>query len=43
MPKELRFADEARDDLKTGMDVLAKVVGTTLGPKGRNVAMEQQH
>jgi len=25
------------------MDVLARVVGTTLGPKGRNVAMEQQH
>ena len=43
MPKQLRFADEARDDLKTGMDVLAKVVGTTLGPKGRNVAMEQEH
>jgi chaperonin GroEL len=43
MPKQFRFADEAHEDLKTGMDVLAKVVGTTLGPKGRNVAMEQQN
>jgi len=43
MPKELRFADKARTDLQRGMDILAKVVGTTLGPKGRNVAMEQQH
>ncbi|MEA3345226.1 MAG: chaperonin GroEL [Chloroflexota bacterium] len=43
MPKQLRFADEARGDLKAGMEVLAKAVGTTLGPKGRNVAMEQQN
>ena len=43
MPKKLRFADEAREDLKGGMDVLVRAVGTTLGPKGRNVAMEQQH
>ena len=41
MPKQLRFADDARNDLKEGMDLLAQAVSTTLGPKGRNVAIEQ--
>jgi chaperonin GroEL len=40
---ELRFADEARSDLRIGMDLLAEVVGTTLGPKGRNVALERNN
>jgi chaperonin GroEL len=43
MAKDLRFADEARSELKKGMDVLAKAVGTTLGPKGRNVALERNN
>jgi chaperonin GroEL len=41
MTTELRFADEARSDLTKGMDLLAEVVATTLGPKGRNVALER--
>jgi chaperonin GroEL len=43
MVTELRFADEARGDLKKGMDLLAEVVATTLGPKGRNVALERNN
>jgi chaperonin GroEL len=41
MPKQLAFGQEARDGLKAGMDVLAKAVMTTLGPKGRNVGLDK--
>ena len=40
MAKQLVFQDEARRELKTGIDTLAKAVSTTLGPKGRNVALD---
>ena len=39
--KQLLFSDEARRSLKEGMDVLANAVATTLGPKGRNVALDR--
>jgi chaperonin GroEL len=39
MPKQLAFKDDAREELKDGIDELAKAVTTTLGPKGRNVAL----
>src|SRR5574341_1154662 len=39
MPKQLVFNDDARTHLKRGMDKLAQAVATTLGPKGRNVAL----
>jgi chaperonin GroEL len=42
MPKQLAFDQEARNGLKAGMDVLAKAVMTTLGPKGRNVALDKK-
>ena len=42
MPKQLMFQDEARRELKTGIDALAKAVATTLGPKGRNVALDKK-
>jgi len=42
MPKQLVFQDEARRQLKTGMDTLANAVATTLGPKGRNVALDKK-
>ncbi len=42
MPKQLQFAEEARSSLKRGMDILANAVGTTLGPKGRNVALDKK-
>jgi len=40
--KQLIFSEEARAALKRGMDTMAKVVGTTLGPKGRNVALDKK-
>ena len=42
MAKQLQFSDEARRSLKAGLDKLAEAVGTTLGPKGRNVALEKK-
>jgi chaperonin GroEL len=42
MPKQLQNADEARQSLKRGVDVLANAVKTTLGPKGRNVALDKK-
>jgi len=41
MAKELRFGPQARDLLLTGVDKLAEAVKSTLGPKGRNVILEQ--
>ena len=40
--KELRFDEEARQGLQAGVDKLANVVKTTLGPKGRNVVLEKK-
>jgi chaperonin GroEL len=42
MAKQLVFDDEARRLLKSGIDILAVAVKTTLGPKGRNVALSKQ-
>ena len=40
--KQLAFSEDARRRLKTGVDVLATAVATTLGPKGRNVALDRK-
>jgi len=40
--KQLVFSEEARAKLKRGIDVMARAVGTTLGPKGRNVALDKK-
>jgi chaperonin GroEL len=40
--KQLQFSEEARRKLSKGMDVLATAVVTTLGPKGRNVALDRK-
>jgi chaperonin GroEL len=40
--KQLVFSEEARRKLSKGMDVLATAVVTTLGPKGRNVALDRK-
>ena len=40
--KQLLFSEEARRALKKGIDVMATAVGTTLGPKGRNVALDKK-
>jgi len=42
MPKQLVFDQDARAGLKAGIDTLAKAVMTTLGPKGRNVAIDKK-
>ncbi|MGD2165577.1 MAG: chaperonin GroEL, partial [Anaerolineae bacterium] len=39
MAKQLTFGEGARASLKSGIDILANAVVTTLGPKGRNVAL----
>src|SRR5215469_14662436 len=41
MAKQLVFDEEARRSLKKGIDILAGAVKTTLGPKGRNVALDK--
>jgi chaperonin GroEL len=40
--KQLVFSEEARRRLQHGMDTLATAVVTTLGPKGRNVAIDRR-
>jgi len=42
MAKQLEFSEEARRRLKAGIDILASAVVTTLGPKGRNVALDKK-
>lgn len=39
--KDLRFGSESRKALLVGVDLLADAVGVTMGPKGRNVVIEQ--
>jgi len=43
MSKVLEFNTEARQSLKDGVDTLASAVKTTLGPKGRNVALDKKY
>src|SRR5688500_7212571 len=43
MPKILEFDTAARQSLKEGVDVLANAVKTTLGPKGRTVALDKKY
>jgi len=42
MAKQLVFSEEARRYLSRGMATLAEAVATTLGPKGRNVALDKK-
>lgn len=42
MAKQLLYAEEARTKLKAGVDKLSAAVATTLGPKGRNVALDKK-
>jgi chaperonin GroEL len=41
MAKEIRFDQDARTKLLTGVNTLANAVRVTLGPKGRNVILEK--
>ena len=40
--KQLVFGEEARRKLRNGIDIVAEAVATTLGPKGRNVALDRK-
>jgi chaperonin GroEL len=42
MSKQLKFGKDARKSLLTGIDLVAKAVVTTLGPKGRNIALDKK-
>ncbi len=42
MAKQLVFSEDARRKLKNGMNVVANAVSATLGPKGRNVAVDRK-
>ncbi|KDN38303.1 hypothetical protein RSAG8_09602, partial [Rhizoctonia solani AG-8 WAC10335] len=41
--KEVKFSNEGRAAMLKGVDILAKAVSVTLGPKGRNVIIEQPY
>jgi chaperonin GroEL len=43
MAKQLAFNEEARRALKRGVDIVAEAVKTTLGPRGRNVAIDKKY
>jgi len=40
-PKQLLFHDDARANIRSGVDALAKAVKVTLGPRGRTVILER--
>ncbi len=41
MAKQIKFSEDARNKMLQGVDKLADTVKTTIGPKGRNVVLEQ--
>ncbi len=43
MAKDLKFGEDARKSMMAGVDKLADTVKTTIGPKGRNVVLEQSY
>jgi len=43
MAKQLQFDSQARQSLKDGVDTVANAVKVTLGPKGRNVALDKKY
>lgn len=42
MAKQISFSEDARQKLSRGVNILAKAVVTTLGPRGRNVALDRK-
>ena len=42
MAKQIKYGEEAREKLKSGVDQLTRAVATTLGPKGRNIALDKK-
>ncbi|NQT46568.1 MAG: chaperonin GroEL [Candidatus Omnitrophica bacterium] len=42
MAKQLKYSDEARREILSGVEQLARAVKVTLGPKGRNVVLDKK-
>lgn len=42
MANDIKFGEDARKALQSGLDQLANTVKVTLGPKGRNVVLDQE-
>ena len=42
MAKQIKYGEEARKALQTGIDALADTVKITLGPKGRNIVLDKK-
>ncbi len=42
MAKLISYSEEARQRIKRGVDILAKAVSVTLGPRGRNVVIDKK-
>ena len=43
MAKDLLFSSEAHQKMLSGVEKLARAVGTTLGPRGRNVVIDKKY
>ncbi|MDD3646923.1 MAG: chaperonin GroEL [Candidatus Dojkabacteria bacterium] len=43
MAKQIIYDEQARKKLKKGVDLLANAVKVTLGPKGRNIALQKSY
>ncbi|MBM7544636.1 chaperonin GroEL [Periweissella beninensis] len=43
MAKDIKFSEDARSAMLRGVDKLANTVKTTIGPKGRNVVLEETY
>ena len=42
MAKLISYSEEARQRIKRGVDILARAVSVTLGPRGRNVVIDKK-
>lgn len=42
MAKEIKFGEDARKSLLSGVNKIADTVKVTLGPKGRNVVLDKK-
>jgi chaperonin GroEL len=42
MAKLISYSEEARQRIKRGVDILARAVSVTLGPRGRNVCIDKK-
>ena len=43
MAKDIKYAEDARKSLETGVNKVADTVKVTLGPKGRNVVLDKKY